>query len=280
MINAEGMRGHQYADKFKYVTCDLNAPYRPVHYTESLKAAASLRPAVVIIDSVSHMHDGPGGVLEWHEEELDRMAGQDFSKRDKCNMSAWIKPKADENKFIYQMLSMKCPVILCLRAKEKVKIVTGKPIIDLGWQPIVGERIAFETIFTLMMVPHAKGVPSLELSDMREPFDVLVPKGKQIDEQLGEQLAKWAAGGTDKAAEDNGLSDEKSLTYGLQSQDAPLPQSLMPAYLDQIALSQSVAECSKTLNTALKDTTLSVFETTQLQEAGKKKIVSLRATKS
>ena len=63
------------------------------------------------------------------------------------------------------------------------------------------------------------------------------------------------------------------------SQDAPLPPSLMPAYLDQIGLSQSVSECSKTLNTALADTTLTVFETTQLQEAGKKKIVSLRASK-
>jgi len=197
MINAEGLRGHQYADKFHYVTCDLAAPYRPANYTEALQVAASLKPAVVIIDSVSHMHDGPGGILEWHEEELDRMAGNDFGKRDKCNMSAWIKPKADENKFIYQMLAMQCPVILCLRAKEKVKMVTGKPIIDLGWQPIVGERVAFETIFTLMLPPHSKGIPDLSISDMREPFDVLVPKGKPIDESLGRTLAQWAAGGTE-----------------------------------------------------------------------------------
>ncbi len=29
MINAEGPRGHQYADTFKYVACDLVPPYRP-----------------------------------------------------------------------------------------------------------------------------------------------------------------------------------------------------------------------------------------------------------
>ena len=59
------------------------------------------------------------------------------------------------------------------------------------------------------------------------------------------------------------------------SQDAP-PTSLLAAYLDQLALSQSVQECSATLNTALKDTSLSVFEVTQLQDAGKAKIVALR----
>jgi hypothetical protein len=52
--------------------------------------------------------------------------------------------------------------------------------------------------------------------------------------------------------------------------------SLLPEYLDQISLSQSVAECSKTLNTALKDSTLTVFEVTQLQDAGKKRIIQLR----
>src|SRR5207237_1355962 len=95
---------------------------------------------------------------------------------------------------IYTLSGMKCPVILCLRAKEKIRIVPGKPPVDLGWQPIVDERVAFETIFTLMLPPHSKGVHDLAISDMREPFDTLVPVGKQIDEQLGQRLAQWATG--------------------------------------------------------------------------------------
>lgn len=199
MINAEGPRGHQYADKFSYVACELNPPFRPQAYTDALKAATDLKPAVVIIDSVSQMHDGPGGVLEWHEEILDRMAGNDQAKRQRATFTAWVEPKASENQFIYTMLSMKCPVILCLRAKEKIKIVPGKQPVDLGWQPIVGERIAFETIFTLMLPPHSKGVPDLSISDMREPFDSMVPVGKQLDERLGEQLAAWASGAAGQA---------------------------------------------------------------------------------
>lgn len=203
MVNAEGPRGHQYADTFKYLATELDAPFRPAKYTEALKAAADCggsgpvprSTAVVIVDSASHMHDGPGGILEWHEEILDRMTGTDQAKRQRATFAAWVEPKAAENHFIYQMLSMTVPVILCLRAKEKIKIAKSQ-VIDLGWQPIVGERVAFETIFTLMLPPHSKGVPDLAISDMREPFDELVPTDRPLDEALGERLAKWAEGTT------------------------------------------------------------------------------------
>jgi hypothetical protein len=196
MINAEGPRGHQYADTFTYLGCDIEAPYRATRYTEALKDAAKLNPGAVIIDSGSHMHDGPGGALEWHEEIVDRIAGKtDFKARQRATFTGWVEPKAAANQFIYQMLSMKCPLILAFRAKEKIKIVSGKEPIDLGWQPIVDERVAFETMFTLMLTPHCKGVPDLDLSDMREPFDKMVPKGQPIDETLGRKLAEWARGG-------------------------------------------------------------------------------------
>lgn len=200
MINTEGAKGHQYSDTFEYLYVDVQAPYRPSNYTAALKAALALnpRPAVVIIDSLSHMHDGPGGVLEYHEAELDRMAGQDWKKRERSTWTAWIKPKAEENQFIYTMLSADCHLILCFRAKEKIKPVKGGDPIDLGWQPIAGERVAFETIFTLVLPPHSKGIPDLSLSEMREPFDKLIPAGSQLNEATGAALARWAAGGENK----------------------------------------------------------------------------------
>lgn len=199
MLNAEGARGHQYADKFTYIACDLVPPYRYGMYEAVLREAAAQKPGAIIIDSMSHAHDGPGGFLEWHEEELDRIAGKDFEKRDKSNFTAWIKPKTAENAFRYALLEMPCHVILCMRAKDKLKILTGKPPIDLGLQPIVGESLSYETLFTLTLSAGAKGVPDLEASDMREPFDTMVPKGKPIDEQLGKQLVSWAKGASKRA---------------------------------------------------------------------------------
>lgn len=197
MINAEGAKGHQYTDHFTYLAADIEAPFRPERYTEALKTALALdpRPAVVIIDSLSHMHDGPGGILEYHEDELDRLAGNDQKARQRSTWSAWVKPKAAENAFIYEMLSSDCHLVLCFRAKEKLKLVRGKDPVELGWQPIGSERVAFETIFTLMLPPHSKGVPDLSLSDMREPFDRMIPEGQPLSEETGRKLAEWAAGG-------------------------------------------------------------------------------------
>lgn len=200
MLNAEGARGHQYADKFKYTACDIAAPFTYARYTEAILDISKAKPDCIIIDSASHSHDGPGGMLEQHEHELDRMAGNDRAKRDRMNWTAWIRPKAEENEFIYTMLSMNCPIVLCFRAKEKLRIVRGKEPVDLGWQPIASDRIAFETIFTLTLPPHCKGLPDLSISDMREPFDQMVPTDRPIDEQLGRKLAAWASGAKPPAA--------------------------------------------------------------------------------
>lgn len=210
MLNAEGKRGEQYADDFKYVNCNIEAPYSPERYTEALLAMKAIKPAVGIIDSASHMHDGPGGLLEYHEAELERLSGGNDNKRDKNNWTAWIRPKAAENKFIYTMLGMECPIILCFRAKEKLKIIPGKPPIDLGWQPIAGDRITFETIFTLVLPPHSKGVPDLEQSEMRKPFDTMVPKDKPIDEGLGRTLAEWSKGRTSPTCDEEDWRDIKT----------------------------------------------------------------------
>ena len=121
-----------------------------------------------------------------------------MTKVEKMNARAWAQVKAAENHFVYQLLAMRCHVILTFRAKEKNKIVKRGPEKgqwqDLGWRPIMSDRISFETMFTLMFPPYAKGVPDLSISDMREPFDTMIPAGKPVDEALGQRLAAWASG--------------------------------------------------------------------------------------
>jgi hypothetical protein len=75
----------------------------------------------------------------------------------------------------------------------------------------------------------------------------------------------------------NPMVATSAVDYGKPANsDAPAPSTFFDDYREQISLSQSVAECSATLNTALKDETLSVFEVKQLQDEGKAKIVFLR----
>lgn len=197
MINTEGPRGHQYADKYKYLAVDMTEPFSLKKYTEAIKAAAEIKPAVLIIDSVSHAHEGTGGMLDQHESELDRLAGENYEKRNRMTWAAWVKPKQDEATMINTMLQMACHIVLCFRAKEKIKIVKGQNPVDLGWQPIASDRIHFETAFTLLLPPHSKGKPDLAASEFREPYDAMV-KDEQLSEELGVRLATWAAGGAPK----------------------------------------------------------------------------------
>ena len=284
MINAEGLRGHQYADKFKYVTCDIEAPFRPMVYTDALKAAAELKPAVVIIDSASPMHDGPGGILEWHEEIMEQMSGGDRGKRERATHTAWVKPKAAENQFIYQMLSMKCPVILSLRAKEKIKIVTGKPPIELGWQPIVGERVAFETIFTLTLTPHCKGVPDLSISDMREPFDQMIPSNRPLDEGTGEELAQWAAGGQAQPAQGAmGASAKGQKSVSASVPLPPVPPDLqgdcIASYRDKFKQSATIHDLSEIGNAMEAEDALSIENRKDLREDFRRRMAELSKKK-
>lgn len=200
MINTEGKRGHMYAERFKYDALDIGEPFSYERYREAVLAAKELNPAALIIDSISHAHEGPGGMLDQHERYLDEKCGNDFKKRDRLTWTAWIRPKAQEAQFINTIIQLDFPVILCFRAKEKLKIVRGQEPIPMGWQPICSDRIPFETTATLILTPGCKGEPDLSAraSELREPMDALI-KPTQINEELGQRLAAWAKGSTTNA---------------------------------------------------------------------------------
>src|SRR3989304_2014365 len=79
VIDTEAGRAKHYADAFKFDHGDLKPPFRPNTYAEAIKAADEAGYPVIVVDSASHEHAGEGGLLDWHDEELNRMAGDDFN---------------------------------------------------------------------------------------------------------------------------------------------------------------------------------------------------------
>lgn len=190
------------AFSFAFQHCDLGAPFSPDAYRGAIAAAVSAGAKVVIVDSMSHEHEGEGGILEQHEAELTRMAGGDFSKRDKLTFAAWIKPKASHNKFVNFILQQKCHFIFCFRAKDKMKLVKNRQgkmePVQLGWTAICSDRFEYEMTTLLMLPPNARGVPDLSLESTKINAHHLgfLRDGQPIDEKLGESLAAWARGGS------------------------------------------------------------------------------------
>lgn len=197
-IDTEARRGLHYANQFKFKHGELSAPFSPSHYLEAIHAAKAAGAGVLVVDSMSHEHEGDGGVLDMHETELDRMAGNDYAKRERVKFAAWIKPKRDRNKLVNAILQLGMHCVFCFRAKEKIALVkdnNGKQQpVALGFQPIVGDRFEYEMTALLMLPPNSRGVPDLALSKTQDQFAPFFKPGAQIDEMLGQRFATWADG--------------------------------------------------------------------------------------
>ena len=218
-IDTERGRALHYADDFDFLHAELDAPFSPEAYSEALKAAVAQSPAVIVIDSFSHEHAGEGGVLDMHEAELTRMAGDDYKRRDAVKFSAWIKPKAAHKRLIAELLQLPVHLIVCLRAEEKIDLVkdpqTGKLEVrpkrtlagHVGWIPICGKDLPYELTISLVVAPDKPGVP--QPIKLQEQHRALVPLDRPLDEETGRALAAWAKGsGVEPIAGANRGTDE------------------------------------------------------------------------
>ena len=134
-------------------------PFRAVRWTPpfdgdraiaACRAASKAGAACIIVDSASDEWEGDGGVLESHDEYLDREAGDNAEKRHKYNMSGWKIAKKPHRRWHNYMIGCSVPLILCHRARHKVKPVGGK-VIDLGIMPICDDGFTYDMMFHLLM---------------------------------------------------------------------------------------------------------------------------------
>jgi hypothetical protein len=208
MIDTEAGRAKHYADQFKFDHGDLRAPFRPDAYAEAILAADRAGYPAIVVDSVSHVWAGDGGVLDWHEEELDRMAGTDWKKREAVKMAAWIKPKMSHKALVQKLLQVRAHLILCFRAEEKieivredgkVKIVPKQSLTGLdGWIPVCEKTLPFELTCSFLLMAQNPGVP-IPIK-LQQQHRALFPTDQPITEESGKRVAQWATGGAAPAA--------------------------------------------------------------------------------
>jgi len=210
-IDTENRRALHYATDFDFMHLEFGAPYGSLDYLAAINQAADLNPSAIIIDSMSHEHEGPGGLLEAHERELDRMVppGQPDWKRDSMGFAAWQKPKTDRRALLQGLTRTNANVIACFRAQEKTKPVKndkGKMVPTIiGWSAITDQTFVYEMTMCALLLPSAKGVPTWETdmpaerAAMKRPgqFEDIIRNGEALCEDHGYQLARWAAGGAE-----------------------------------------------------------------------------------
>ncbi len=207
VIDTENRRAQHYADLFRFQHIDFAPPYGPLDYLAAIQTAERTKPACIVIDSLSHEHDGEGGTLDCVTAELDRLAGADTSLQQKLAAAAWRRPKAARRALLSGLLRLEAHVIVCIRAQERTRMAReamAAESIDMGLTPVAAPEFLFELTCSALLKAGAQGAPTWASSLPGEHAAIKLPrqfapmfaKAGPLDEHHGEMLARWAAGDT------------------------------------------------------------------------------------
>lgn len=211
-IDTEARRALHYADLFKFRHMEFEAPFGALDYLAALTAMQRSGVRTIIVDSMSHEHEGPGGLLEQHAAEVERLAGDgaNFQRREAVKMLAWQRPKQARRQLINALLRMRSNFVFCFRAKETAKPVRkrgddGKlktEVVQMGFMPIAGDEFVFEMTVACLLQPHSGGVPTWDSENVGEramtklpvQFEPIFKTARPLSEDIGAELATWARG--------------------------------------------------------------------------------------
>ena len=228
MIDTEQGRSQVYApaegeapdfkSTFSFVSAYLHPPFTPERYEEHIVAGAEFvgEGGVVIIDSMSHEWEGPGGLLEQANTIAMDLSAKHNKSPDIYAFPSWREPKRQHQKLVNKLLQLPCHLVLCFRAKEKMKMVPGRQPVSIGLQPIMEDGLPYEMSIFAMLKASAPGVPEFTLKAIALPFPKIIKQigTKPIDESFGRSLRDYAQGRADK------LSDAMKSVVLAQAKDA------------------------------------------------------------
>jgi hypothetical protein len=188
-IDTENRRGSLYADilqhskpptRTPFTIGNLVAPFSPQRYIDAINEFAKTGIEVLVIDSLTHEHEGPGGLID--------IAGE--------QNKFWNRAKAEHKKFMNALLQCDMHVIVCVRAREKAspeKNADGKTVYrDEGLQAVTEKNVLFEMSASLMM--HDEGRSQTVLKCPAALAAVLGRKDGYITAADGKCIRDWVDG--------------------------------------------------------------------------------------
>ncbi len=205
-IDTEARRMLHYADKFKFKHLDFKPPFGSLDYLEAIRFCVREGAKTVIIDSATHEHVGEGGYLERAEAKINRLAGDDYKKREAMKMLGWAEVGPLRTRMLEGIKQLDANLIFCFRAKEKSKPVKkeGKTeVVAMGFMPIAGEELIYEMTVNCLLLPKANGVPTWRsdhigermMMKLPEQFRTIFEPETPLSADIGRKLAEWAKGG-------------------------------------------------------------------------------------
>lgn len=211
VVDTEAGRSAQYWKQVNFHLLKLEPPYRSLRFLGAIQEAIKHdKPAVIVIDTMSEEHEGIGGVLDFHDQEVDRISGGsgDQRRREAVSLAAWVRPKRERTVMMTGLLRITTPMIFTFRAREKTRptriVKDGRTVWEptrMGYQAIAPAEICHGMTCMCLLPPHADGVPNWKTDEAGIDFLLKRPNhlahiltDAQLSEDTGEALAHWAAG--------------------------------------------------------------------------------------
>ena len=164
---------------------DLQPPFTTERYSAAFKFCEEQGADVIVVDSMSHVWEGEGGVLDKAEE----VGGFGLNK--------FKAPKIAHKRMVNSLMRSSIPVIFCIRAKDAIQqIGKGKDmeIKSLGWQPIAEKNFVFEMTLDLHMTKDG-GYDLTTSKTVPEALRNAVKPDGKVSEAMGAAIAEWSGSG-------------------------------------------------------------------------------------
>jgi DNA polymerase III delta prime subunit len=177
LIDTEGGRASYYADEFDFDTLLLEPPFEPERYIEAIKQAEGGGYDVIVIDSITHEWNGPGGCLEIK----DKLGGR---------FQDWAKVSPRHDRFVQSMLRSKCHIIATCRSKQAYSMdEQTKKVTKQGMEPQQRDGLDFEMTVVFQFNQNHIAVAT---KDNTKLFD---GRDAQVTDETGKKLLGWLNSG-------------------------------------------------------------------------------------
>lgn len=196
LIDTEVKPSSLYAKRFPHKRIALPKPFTPARYRAAIKAALALKPAVLIVDSVTHEWLGAGGILRELDEWKKTRGGE------KAPMFLfWKDATPQHDRFVESLTTQQCHVIACCRGREKFvvemkendegqKRATPRSV---GLRPLQRKDFRYDFIFAFTLDPetHTARLITNGQGDIFQEWEphALTPADAQA-------IAAWSNGAT------------------------------------------------------------------------------------
>lgn len=215
IIDTENGSADLYSQLGPFNVLTLEKPFSPERYIEAIEALEEAGMEVIIIDSITHEWNGPGGCLEIQEKLGGRF--QDWAQ---------VTPK--HSRFIQKILLSKCHILATMRTKTEYSISneSGKSkVMKLGSAPITREGFEYE-----MTLGFEININNMAVSTKDRTGLFKGNAGEVLTEEHGKQLLAWATSGVDYFARINELLKAKGKSV------EPILQTYRVLVLEDISL--------------------------------------------